>query len=397
MASRKRSMSNDADIRGLHKEWDDASCPICMDHPHNAVLLLCSSHEKGCQSYICDTSYRHSNCLDRFKKLRDENENSPSPPNLLHRNQQSSIDTSSGNSGLRTTVSLTEAFGNHFLIENGTSAARLPGGSGENSIHDAGRDLEMQEGILGRRDPESLQESIDIEETNAGHSSESKLNLRCPLCRGRVLGWKVVEEARKYLNLKPRNCSRESCSFFGNYRELRQHARRVHPTARPADIEPSRQLAWRHLEHQREYDDIVSAIRSAMPGAIVLGDYVVENGDRLSSERERSSGEGNRPWLPTFFLFQMIRSMDPVSNTRGGRLGASSRLRRQPGAFSRRRFHWGERLLGIQEDDSDNDGDENNTEDNLDSNLLRDMGEDVSPHPRRRRRLTRSRSDDDQS
>ncbi|KAA8541880.1 hypothetical protein F0562_023032 [Nyssa sinensis] len=53
---------------GDEKEWEDARCPICMEHPHNAVLLLCSSHEKGCRPFMCDTSYRHSNCLDQFCK-----------------------------------------------------------------------------------------------------------------------------------------------------------------------------------------------------------------------------------------------------------------------------------------------------------------------------------------
>ncbi|KAI6679395.1 hypothetical protein NL676_033276 [Syzygium grande] len=50
------------------KEWEDARCPVCMEHPHNAVLLICASHDKGCRPYMCDTSYRHSNCLDQFRK-----------------------------------------------------------------------------------------------------------------------------------------------------------------------------------------------------------------------------------------------------------------------------------------------------------------------------------------
>ncbi|PWA34231.1 hypothetical protein CTI12_AA621150 [Artemisia annua] len=37
---------------GNEKEWEEARCPICMEHPHNAVLLLCSSLEKGCRPYI---------------------------------------------------------------------------------------------------------------------------------------------------------------------------------------------------------------------------------------------------------------------------------------------------------------------------------------------------------
>lgn len=49
-------------------DWDDATCSVCMEFPHNAVLLLCSSHDKGCRPYMCGTGYRHSNCLDQFKK-----------------------------------------------------------------------------------------------------------------------------------------------------------------------------------------------------------------------------------------------------------------------------------------------------------------------------------------
>ncbi|CAK9146428.1 unnamed protein product [Ilex paraguariensis] len=51
---------------GNEKEWEEARCPICIEHPHNAVLLLCSSSDKGCRPYMCDTSHRHSNCLDQF-------------------------------------------------------------------------------------------------------------------------------------------------------------------------------------------------------------------------------------------------------------------------------------------------------------------------------------------
>jgi len=39
-----------------------------MDVPHISVLLLCSSHDKGCRPYMCTTSYNHSNCLDQFSK-----------------------------------------------------------------------------------------------------------------------------------------------------------------------------------------------------------------------------------------------------------------------------------------------------------------------------------------
>ncbi|KAB2636531.1 hypothetical protein D8674_027065 [Pyrus ussuriensis x Pyrus communis] len=237
MAGVKRRLDTDSDIRALNKELDAVSCPICMDHPHNAVLLLCSSHDKGCRSYICDTSYRHSNCLDRFKKMRENTRNSPTLPSPFPIN----------------------------LV-----------------------------------DSESFQERDEHDDLDGENSPESQLSLKCPMCRGAILGWEVVEDARKYLNLKKRSCSRESCSFSGNYQELRRHARRVHPTTRPSDIDPSRERAWRHLEHQREFGDVVSAIHSAMPGAVVVGDYVIENGDRLpgggesGAEREEISSSSNK-------------------------------------------------------------------------------------------------------
>ena len=49
-------MPLDADVCDVQKEWDEALCYICIDHPHNVVLLLCTSHSKGCRSYICDNT-----------------------------------------------------------------------------------------------------------------------------------------------------------------------------------------------------------------------------------------------------------------------------------------------------------------------------------------------------
>ncbi|KAI9191208.1 hypothetical protein LWI28_005131 [Acer negundo] len=51
----------------LNINWDDVICPICLDFPHNSVLLQCSSYDKGCRPFVCDTDHLHSNCLDRFK------------------------------------------------------------------------------------------------------------------------------------------------------------------------------------------------------------------------------------------------------------------------------------------------------------------------------------------
>ncbi|CAH8337063.1 unnamed protein product [Eruca vesicaria subsp. sativa] len=53
-------------------QWEDIRCVICLEPPHNAVLLKCSSFSNGCHTYMCDTSRRHSNC---FKQYRRKNRN----------------------------------------------------------------------------------------------------------------------------------------------------------------------------------------------------------------------------------------------------------------------------------------------------------------------------------
>ncbi|KAI3712052.1 hypothetical protein L1987_70601 [Smallanthus sonchifolius] len=144
---------------GNENECEEARCPICMEHPHNAVLLLCSSGEKGCRPYMCDTSSRHSNCLDQFRKSAMNNEG---------------------------------------------------------------------------------------EQTKLG----------CPLCRGEINGWTVVNHAREFMNSKTRNCSLGTCDFAGNYSQLREHARRIHPRVRPTDVDPERELEWRNLEEDIEQQDM---------------------------------------------------------------------------------------------------------------------------------------------
>ncbi|XP_042450714.1 uncharacterized protein LOC122035839 [Zingiber officinale] len=48
-------------------EFENIVCPICLDTPHNAVLLKCSSYDKGCRAFMCDTDTSLSNCLGRYK------------------------------------------------------------------------------------------------------------------------------------------------------------------------------------------------------------------------------------------------------------------------------------------------------------------------------------------
>ncbi|XP_057437021.1 uncharacterized protein LOC130729320 isoform X2 [Lotus japonicus] len=347
MAGVKRRLCSDSDTHALHKELDEVSCPICMDHPHNAVLLHCSSYEKGCRSYICDTSYRHSNCLDRFKKMRDNSNENPNLPSSL---------VNTNNSGSR------------------------QGDAQDPSTHLDPHD----EGILETADSETLQDRAVLGDLDVDNSSESKLSLKCPLCRGTVLGWEVIEEARNYLNMKKRSCSRDSCSFAGDYLELRRHARRVHPTSRPSNVDPTRERAWHNFERQREVGDIVSAIQSSMPGAVLVGDYVLENGDGRDGD---VSNAANGPWLTTTILFQLMDSNSTIEIVREPRAAHSRPWRRHRRSSDRRRYLWGENLLGLHG---------YNNDDNDDLRIFSDAGEDASTVPRRRRRLTRTRSNEGQ-
>ncbi|KAL6650358.1 hypothetical protein ACP70R_009283 [Stipagrostis hirtigluma subsp. patula] len=359
--------NSDRDTAAQQKEWDDALCPICMDHPHNAVLLMCSSYEKGCRSYICDTSYRHSNCLDRFKKMKvnpGDSSLQPSssmPGDTRNQNvvQRSRFDLARESPRLLIDISEPDEDFNHQ--DDSHRPADLAGEQEENNYNgDPNMTLEVQVG----------EGSGPVDSSEVSSSNQ----LVCPLCRGSVHGWKIMKEARQYLDEKSRACSREACTFSGNYRELRRHARRVHPTTRPADVDPSRRRAWHRLEHQREYGDILSAIRSAMPGAVVLGDYAIEGGDVFSHDREGSGpSEPSGSLLTTFFLFHMISS-SPMRSGDEPR-GSSRGLRRQ-----RRRYLWGENLLGLQYDDDDDEEEE-------------DLDEEVQ-RPRSRRRLVRSRSEE---
>uniref|UniRef100_A0A5B7ACL2 Uncharacterized protein n=1 Tax=Davidia involucrata TaxID=16924 RepID=A0A5B7ACL2_DAVIN len=201
------------------KEWEDASCSVCMEYPHNAVLLLCSSYNKGCRPYMCATSYRYSNCLEQYKKAY-------------------------------TKVTATQ------------SAEPLPG-HGHGSVDDLGFSLGL----------------------GCPHEKMEVSELLCPLCRGQVKGWTVVEPARKYLNTKRRTCMQDNCSFVGTYKELRKHVRTEHPRARPREVDPLLAEKWKSLELERERNDVFSTIRSSTPGAIFMGDYVIE-GNYSGSSRD---------------------------------------------------------------------------------------------------------------
>lgn len=190
------------------KQWDGATCPVCLEIPHNAVLLLCSSYHKGCRPYMCATSRRFSNCLEQYKK----------------------------------------AYTKLSSIEMGQQSNRSTDSSSSSS--------------------------------NAANEKNEVSELLCPLCRGQVKGWTVVEPARKYLNAKKRTCMQDKCTFIGTYKELRKHVRTKHPLAQPRAVDPVLQEKWKKLECERERSDVISTIMSSTPGAMVLGDYVIEPGYR---------------------------------------------------------------------------------------------------------------------
>jgi len=278
----------------LRMDWEDAICPICMNPPHNAVLLLCSSYENGCRPYMCDTSYRHSNCLDQFKKM---------------------------SAALDATLT-----GSDDANESSTSNLE--------SVNNSGSEAVISDTISGT---ENLSGEQDIQH-NAGveQDSHERTKMACPLCRGQVKGSTVVQEARRYLDTKTRSCAQESCPFSGTYAQLRKHARLDHPCAQPTEVDPVRRRNWQRLEQESNISDVLSTIRSTMPGALVFGDYVIENGniDNGFDDGDFSADDGN--WWSFLLLVQYLdpnaritirRTTPSQDHTRhGSRLGQALTL-----------------------------------------------------------------------
>ncbi|XP_020210503.1 uncharacterized protein LOC109795412 isoform X2 [Cajanus cajan] len=242
MASGIVIVNNMEDIQ-LDISWDDVVCPICLDFPHNSVLLQCSSYDKGCRAFVCDTNHLHSNCLDRFK-------NACGMPSSPVSNEASSVSS----------------------------------------------------------DPEV---------------SNGQCNLTCPLCRGEVSGWIIVDKARAHLDEKKRCCDEVHCTFKGSYLDLQKHAELEHPHARPSKIDPARQLDWENFQQSSEIIDVLSTIHSEIPRGVVLGDYVIEYGDDdARDEFEDFPGdEGN--WWTSCILY-----LDHFRRSRNRRRARISNARR---------------------------------------------------------------------
>lgn len=233
----------------LITNWEDVICPICLDFPHNGVLLQCSSYEKGCRPFVCDTNHLHSNCLDRFK-----------------------------------------------------SAYGMSPSSSSDAIN-----------------------SVNLEPTE----SEEKCKPSCPLCRGEVTGWVIVDEVRTHLDEKKRFCDEEQCKFMGTYSELQKHAQKEHPHARPSKIDPARQLDWENFQQSSEIIDVLSTIHSEVPRGVVLGDYVIEYGDEETGDEfeDFPGDEGN--WWTSCILYQVFDNFRNSRNRRRSRVSDARRRSRR--------------------------------------------------------------------
>ncbi|KAH7439865.1 hypothetical protein KP509_04G079500 [Ceratopteris richardii] len=354
------------------RDWEDATCPICLECPHNAVLLLCSSHDKGCRPYMCNTSHRHSNCLDQYRKSQATLTKLENSREEIEQYSTQIVNNTATDESLDVSIVDDNSFidvqraSRRPLFIHDHSLDTAPGSSSDV----LSLNISSIDPVFASRRPRrftamslaqnsvmhSLNEGADLEDATPGSQetheqvtepSPSKgvdvKNLLCPLCRGKVNGWKVVDAARKYLNGKSRNCSQETCSFSGTYEELRVHARCEHPLARPQEVDPVRQRNWRRLERQRDMGDVLSSIRSAMPGAVVFGDYVIEDEADIRSEAIDFLGDEGG-WWRVLFLFQIFGPAATAARERS----ISSRLRghhhRQRRAGTARLRQWVETL-----------------------------------------------------
>ncbi|CAK9147144.1 unnamed protein product [Ilex paraguariensis] len=267
------------------KEWEDARCPVCMEHPHNGILLLCSSHDKGCRPYMCDTSYRHSNCFDQFRKSFSENS-----PIVLPLEEETPIST----------------------------------------IHSPSFTVISEATVTGLQGERNEEGSTSVHTMSCENPVKPKLV--CPLCRGQINGWIVVEPARHFMNAKSRSCACETCDFSGTYTDLRKHARLLHPLVRPSEADPERQRSWRRLERQRDLGDLLSTLQSSV-------------GEDRSEESVLSFDEGG--WLTVFFLIRVFR---PGSSSSSSSWSGTSRTRARVTLRQRStRRLWGESYDGEPE------------------------------------------------
>ena len=123
-----------------------------------------------------------------------------------------------------------------------------------------------------------------------------------------------------------------------------------------ADVDPTHQHAWQDSELSNEFEDMLSTIRSAMPNAIVLGDYVIDNEDGIHVDQDEDSdtlSTTSGSWWTRFFLFHMFGPISALTDGRrfSARWRAPRRQRNTAEILFGQSVLWGENGL-------DNDGEE---------------------------------------
>ncbi|KAL6611363.1 hypothetical protein ACP70R_039291 [Stipagrostis hirtigluma subsp. patula] len=254
-----------------------------------------TSYKNGCRCYICNTSHRHSNCLDRFRKM-----NGDSKVRASH-----STYSVLSNSNIRTV----QPRAHYNMISRRSRSPRLGRlvdsegyyHSNVNPGHSSD-DISRSESEIGSyQEPTNLALSVGEGSIVTGECHEamqSSAEVKCPLCRGSVSGWIPAGEVRQYLDKKLRTCSHDSCKFVGTYEQLREHARTAHFLTKPAHVDLSRKRTWDRLQREQEFGDVISAIRSQVPGAIIVGDYVIETRDTMSPGEDSGDESDEEWWSP---------------------------------------------------------------------------------------------------
>ncbi|MCL7035355.1 hypothetical protein MKW94_016430 [Papaver nudicaule] len=51
------SSTSNSEVAHLVPNWQNVTCPVCLDFQHNGVLLQCTSYGNGCPSFMCDKCY----------------------------------------------------------------------------------------------------------------------------------------------------------------------------------------------------------------------------------------------------------------------------------------------------------------------------------------------------
>ncbi|PON70597.1 hypothetical protein PanWU01x14_079710 [Parasponia andersonii] len=149
-----------------------------MEHPHNAVLLICSSHEKRCRPYMCDTSYRHSNRLDQFRKSFAAETSSTVPPQE--------------ETQLLTTDTVPQQEETEVVI----------------------RDLSPPQ--TSQSTVSVVREEITVEGSPTSCEHQTPPKLVCPLCRGQVKEWTVVDAACRFVTVSGDGQHQTTCHDGGS-------------------------------------------------------------------------------------------------------------------------------------------------------------------------------------